>query len=178
GPRIYDYRGLRVRKLTEHGESTLFYFHILLNHLNTAVRFPPQQLQPKLLMGNVESLASGGKKCQWQAGYDFQSVPAGEIVDLVAEAHSSGRFLQRGEDGTALTFLLRAPTAELTMWILMPERTEYRSFRIVRHQTGKPETAEAVKVVTEYLADDYTIIAFKLLSLKPGYTYDVQWYYK
>ena len=33
-------------------------------------------------------------------------------------------------------------------------------------------------MVTEYLADDYTILAYKLLALKPGYIYAVQWYYK
>jgi len=32
--------------------------------------------------------------------------------------------------------------------------------------------------VSEYLAEDYTVLAFKLLSLKPDYVYEVQWYYK
>jgi hypothetical protein len=36
---------------------------------------------------------------------------------------------------------------------------------------------EGVKVVTEYLADDFTILAFKLLSVKPDYVYEVQWFY-
>ena len=33
-------------------------------------------------------------------------------------------------------------------------------------------------MVTEYLADDYTILAYKLMSCKAGYTYEVIWYYK
>jgi hypothetical protein len=32
--------------------------------------------------------------------------------------------------------------------------------------------------VTEYLADDFSILAFKLVGLKHGYTYEVTWYYK
>jgi hypothetical protein len=40
------------------------------------------------------------------------------------------------------------------------------------------QTAEAVRVVTEYLANDHTILAFKLLALKPGYVYEVSWVYK
>ena len=60
----------------------------------------------------------------------------------------------------------------------MPEGKEYRSFRIIRYETGKPEKVEAVKVVTEYLAEDFTILAFKLLSLKAGYTYEVSWTYR
>ena len=46
----------------------------------------------------------------------------------------------------------------------MPGGKEYQSFRIIRYETGKPENVEAVKVVTEYLAEEFTIIAFKLLS--------------
>ena len=66
----------------------------------------------------------------------------------------------------------------MTAWILIPEGKEYQSFRIVRYETGKPENVEAVKVVTEYLAEEYSILAFKLLSLKSGYTDVVSWTYR
>ena len=49
---------------------------------------------------------------------------------------------------------------------------------MIRYETGKPQTAEDAKIVTEYLAEDKTILAFKLLSLKPGYVYEVIWYYE
>ena len=42
----------------------------------------------------------------------------------------------------------------------------------------KSGSAEAVKGFTEYLADDYSIIAYKLVSVKGGYNYDVTWFYK
>jgi hypothetical protein len=60
----------------------------------------------------------------------------------------------------------------------MPRGREYRSFAITRHKTGKPETSEVFRPVTEYLADDYTILAFKLVALDPGWTYQVRWVYK
>ena len=60
----------------------------------------------------------------------------------------------------------------------MPQGKEYRNFRILRYETGKPEKVELVKVVTEYLADDFTILAYKLLSVKGGSTYEVTWFYK
>ena len=88
------------------------------------------------------------------------------------DGHSS-----RGGNGTAIVFPIR-DTAELTAWILMPEGKKYQSFRIVRYPTGKPEKVEAVKVVTEYLAEEFTIIAFKLLSLDAGYCYEVSWTYR
>ena len=60
----------------------------------------------------------------------------------------------------------------------MPRGKEYRSFRILHWETAKPDTVEPVKVVSEYLADDSTILAFKLLSVKAGVTHEVTWYYK
>jgi hypothetical protein len=35
-----------------------------------------------------------------------------------------------------------------------------------------------VRIVTEYLAEDHTILVYKLLSLEPGYTYEATWYYE
>jgi hypothetical protein len=115
---------------------------------------------------------------RWQASFDLQDVPAGENVDLFVDAHSPGAYLQRGEGSSAMSFIIYAETGELTVWVLMPEGRQYQGFRIVRFETGKPEKAEAVKVVTEYLAEDHTILAFKLLSLKPGHTYELLWSYK
>ena len=60
----------------------------------------------------------------------------------------------------------------------MPRGKDYKSFRITRYQPGKSGAAEAVKGFTEYLADDYSIIAYKLVSVKGGYNYDVTWFYK
>jgi hypothetical protein len=118
------------------------------------------------------------KVYRWRASFDFQHVPIGEFVDLVVEYHSPGRFLQRGQNGSALAFPIRADIAELTAWILMPEGKQYEGFRIVRYKTAKPDEVEPVEVVTEYLAEELTIIAFKLLDLKAGYNYEVSWTYQ
>ena len=91
---------------------------------------------------------------------------------------SPGDFLRQGDGSTSLVFDVEAETAELNRWLLMPQGKEYRSFRLIRYETGKPAAAENVKLVTEYLAEDSTILAFKLLSLKAGYTYELTWYYR
>jgi hypothetical protein len=169
---------LKVFKQPENTGHHLFQVDILATSPKTAVRFPAQQLSPKLFMSSAKGSSPGQKDCHWRASYDFEHVPAGEFVDLIVEYHSPGRYLQRGANGTAMVFPIRVDTAELTAWILMPEGRDYESFRIVRYETGKPEKAEAVKVVTEYLAEDFTIIAFKLLSLEAGYSYEVSWIYR
>ena len=175
---VFSYRRLKVFKQPEKAGNNVFQVYLLGTSPKMAVRFPTQQLQPKLSMSRVEGSTLGQKAYRWRASYDFQQVPAGDFVDLVVEYYSPGQYLQRGGNGTKLVFPIHADTAELTGWILMPEGREYQGFRIIRYETGKPENVEAVKVVTEYLAEEFTIIAFKLLSLKSGYTYVVSWTYR
>src|SRR5262249_11238504 len=127
---------------------------------------------------HLDNPGGGEKKFRWQAAYDFRQVPVGDNVDLLVEYYSPGHYLQSNENGTTLSFLVRAPTAELTLWIMLPTGKEYKRWRIVRYPDGKPQDVETVRVVTEYLATDYTILAFKLLSLKAHYQYEVQWFYK
>ena len=114
----------------------------------------------------------------WEMAADFQKVPAGESMDVFVEYSSRDAFQKQIETGHALSFVVQAQTAEKILWLLMPEGKEYRSWGLIRDETGKPEAVEAVQPVTEYLAQDYTILAFKLLALKPGFTYEVRWTYK
>jgi predicted acylesterase/phospholipase RssA len=178
GSLVFCYRRLKVFKRPENAGHNVFHVDLLAASPQTAVRFQPQQLQPKLSVSRTKGTGPGQQEYRWRASYDFQHVPAGDFVDLLYEYHSPGQFLQRGTNRTALVFPIRSDTAELTTWILMPEGSEYQSFRVIRYQKGKPDTVEAVKVVTEYLAKDFTIIAFKILSLKSGSTYEVSWLYR
>jgi predicted acylesterase/phospholipase RssA len=175
---IYGYRRLKVFKKPEKAGNNYFRIPLLPTSPLTQVRFPPQDVPARVRMSNVESSVPGQTECRWEASFDFEKVPAGEYVDLIVEHLSPGQFMRRGENSTTLTFEIQAETAEVTRWLLLPKGWEYRSFRIVRYKAGKPEKVETVKVVTEYLAEDYTILAYKLLSVDAGYTYEVTWYYK
>lgn len=174
---VHIYRRLTVQKQLETASAN-FRVPLLSVSPQTQVRFPAQQLEATVRMSNVDNYIQDQKEARFEAIYDFQSVPVGDYIGLYMETQSSGQFLSRGDNGTALTWENPVGTSEMIVWILMPEGMEYRGFRITRYQTGKPERVERVKVVTEYMADDNTIIAFRLQSLKPGYTYEVSWYYK
>jgi predicted acylesterase/phospholipase RssA len=175
---VYGYRRVKFLKKPEHAGNDLFRIGLLATHPKSQFRFPSQEVQPKLLLLNDDSTASGEKKMRWQVSVDVSKVPAGDFVDLIYEHISSGNFLKREAGSTTITFHTQADTAEVTRWFLLPQGKEYRSFRILGWETGKPETVKPVKVVTEFLADDSTILAYKLLSVKPGYTHEVTWYYK
>jgi hypothetical protein len=77
-----------------------------------------------------------------------------------------------------VAFSPEADSPEVTRWFLLPRGREYRSYQIVRYKTGEPKTAEVVKGLTDYMADDASVIAFKLASVKAGYTFEVTWIYK
>ena len=156
----------------------LFRIDVLATSPKTQVRFPPQLLRPHLRMSSLESAAPGEKQCRWQVSWNFEKVPAGEYVDLIYEYSSPAVFLRREDGLSSVAIPMQVDTAEVSRWFLMPRRKEYKDCRILRYPTGKPEGVESVKVVSEYLAEDSTILAYKLLSAKAGYTYEVTWFYK
>ena len=39
-------------------------------------------------------------------------------------------------------------------------------------------TSEALQPATAFLADDYQVLAFKMLDVRPTYRYEIIWYYK
>ena len=175
---VYGYRRLKVLKQLENTTNHLFRVGLLTTSPDAQVRFPPQQLKPTLFVSNLENTPRGEKQVRWDATVDFEKVPEGDALDIIYEHLSPGEFLHHQPGSTTLDFDIEAETSELTRWLLLPEGKQYRNFHLIRYERGKPETAEDVSVVTEYLADDYTILAFKLLSLKAGYTYELTWYYQ
>jgi predicted acylesterase/phospholipase RssA len=178
GGMSFSYQRLKVRKLAENNHNNIFPVELLALSPKTAVRFPAQQLEARLRKCELDELLAGEKKCRWEATFDFSKVPAGDTADIIIEHCSPGYYLQSGTNGASINRPVLVETAELTMWILMPEGKEYQNFRILRHDNEKPEMVDSVKPISEYLPDDYTILAFKLLALKPGYRYEVSWVYK
>ena len=175
---VYGYRRLKVLKQTDNLSDHLFRVGLLATSPKSQVRFPPQELQPKLLARNIEPAANGEKQLHMEALVDFEKVPAGDSVDVIYEHLSPGNFLRHADGSTTLVFDVEVETAELDRWLMLPHGKEYRTFHLTRYATGNPSTVEDVPLVTEYLAEDSTILAFKLLSLKPGYTYELTWYYR
>jgi hypothetical protein len=170
------YRRFKVLKQPDNIGNNLFRFRLLGHDAKVEFRFPRQQLQPKVYKSCTEENSVGrGNECQWEAQYDFQRVLRGESVDLLIENLTSGHILQHNETSTVVPFSVGTEIAEMTVWVLLPEGKAYRSFRIIRKGQEK---VEEVKVASEYLAEDFTILAFRLLSLKANYNYELQWDYR
>src|SRR5262249_36508849 len=168
---VQIYRRVKVLKLRENTTNNLFRLVLLPTSPKSMTRFPPQLLPGKLQMCELKSPVPGRELCRWDAIFDFEHVPPGDFADIVMEELSPGQYLDRKLSGSGLTWRIQAPTAELTTWIIMPRGKEYQNFRTSRHQPGKPETAENFRPVTEYFANDYTILAFKFVGLEPGWEF-------
>jgi len=174
---VYGYRRLKVQKAVNDGNDD-FRVSALESNPNSQFRFPPQQFHPKLRRMVVEKPNSRERTAQFEVSVDLSKTPSGQIVDVSYEHYSPGDFVQRGEISTTIAFRSDFDAAEVTRWFLMPRGREYRRFEILRYETGKPGSAEIVKGLTEYLADDSSIIAFKMASVKAGYMFEVTWFYK
>jgi predicted acylesterase/phospholipase RssA len=170
--RVYVYRRINVLKQSDDAGLEPFRIRLSANNPQTEVRFPRQRLQPKLLKSVFEP---GQKRCHWEASFDLESVAAGDSVELFVEYMSPGESLRGNDAVTGLDFDIQVETAELIMWILMPKGEEISDLRYTRHQTGKPETTEPAKIVTRYMTEDATILAYKLLALEPGNTHEMSW---
>jgi predicted acylesterase/phospholipase RssA len=177
GSYLYGFRRLKVWKLRKETGNNVYRFPSLVTSCLLQVRFPPQELQPKLRVHREGMGATGEKSCRWEIWVNCEKVMPGDLFEILEEHLSPGEFVHDNGNSATLTFEPLAKTGELTRWILMPEGREYKSHRLVRYEKGKPETMELFKFATEYLAANYSILAFKLLALEPGYVYELTWYY-
>jgi predicted acylesterase/phospholipase RssA len=177
GSSVYGYRRLKVRK-EPNNQSNAFRISVLAISPDTQVRFPPQQLKPELYSRSLTTHGRPEQLRHWEVGADLTSVPPGEPVDIIYEHFSPGLFLKSGIEATTLAFDVEMETIELSRWLLLPQDREHGGYQLVRHPSDRPTAVEIVKPVTEFRADDRTILAFKLLALKPGYTYELTWFYR
>lgn len=176
GSQVYGYRRLSIQKLANHGND-VFRMSVLANHPDSQFRFPAQRFKPRLRRMVVENPNSHEKTCRFEVSVDLSKAAPGQIVDVSYEHYSPGLFVQRAELSSTITFRSDFDAGEVTRWFLMPRGKEYQRFEIVRHEADKPAAAEVVKRLTEYLADDSSVIVYKMVSVKAD-TFDVTWFYK
>ena len=174
---VYGYRRLKVQRIGKDANDE-FRVASIVSDPDAHFRFPPQKYPPKLRRKVVENPNAAEKTAQFDISVDLSKAPSGQVVDVIYEHFSRGDFVKRGEISTTITARSNFDAGEVTRWFLMPRGREYASSQILRYETGKPGTVEVVRGLTEYLADDASIIAYKMASVKGGYTFELTWFYK
>jgi predicted acylesterase/phospholipase RssA len=74
---LYGYRRLKVWKLRKETGNNLFRIRLLTTNPLTQVRFPSQELQPKLLVHRGEN---GAKHCRFEMSVDCEKVAPGDLT--------------------------------------------------------------------------------------------------
>ena len=175
---VYGSRRLKVLKDADNTGNDNFRVVALTAQGDAQFRFWPSPFQHRLLRTRVQNSSTQDAACDFEVSVDLSKAPNGQVVDLIFDHFSRGDFLQRGENSTTVAFRSELDALELTRWFLLPKGEEYQSYQILRYETGKPRTAEVVTKLTDYMADDPSIIAFKLALVKAGYTFEVTWFHK
>jgi predicted acylesterase/phospholipase RssA len=175
---VYGARSLKLLKNPDSTQDDVFRVVALTTDPEAQFRFPPSLYQPRLrrLSGKNSATQQGSRN--FEVIVNLSKAPKSQVVDVIYEFYSRGIFLQRNENSTTIAFRSETDAVEFTRWFLLPSGEEYRSYQIVRYETGKPGTAEVVTGLTEYMVDDPKIIAFKLALVKAGYTFEVTWFHK
>jgi hypothetical protein len=175
---VYGARSLKLLKNSDSTQNDVFRVVALTSDPEAQFRFPPSQYQPRLRRMSTKKSSTQEASSNLEVSVDLSKAPKGQVVDVIYEHFSRGGFLKRGKSSTTVSFRSDVDALEFTRWFLLPRGEEYRSYEIVRYETGKPETAEVVKGHTDYMVDDPTIIAFKMALVKPGYTFELTWFHK
>jgi hypothetical protein len=175
---VYGSRCLEALKNSDNDGNDVFRVVALPTHPEAQFRFPPSKSQLRLQRTSAENSNQQEASCHFEVSADLSKLPNGQVADIVYEYYSRGVFVQRGENSTKVTFRTEVDAMQFTRWFLLPKGEEYRSYQIVRYETGRPGTAEVVKGLTEYIVDDPSIIAFKIPLVKAGYTIEVTWFRK
>lgn len=175
---LYGSRRLKVLKDSDNLSNAVFRVDALTTQRDAQFRFPPSQYQPRLRRMCVENSSTQEAICHYEVNVDLNKAPHGQVVDVTYEHYSRGVGLQHGANFTTVAFRSDMDALDFTRWILLPKGREYQRYQILRYETGKPQTAEVVKGLTEYVVDDPGIIAFKMALVKAGHTFEVTWFHQ
>jgi hypothetical protein len=110
--------------------------------------------------------------------FDFNKMPVGETVDLVTEVVAREGIEMDADGEQGVTFVVEAPTASASFWLLLPEGRTYRSFDLLRFPRNQPEQVESIEPMHRLVASTQSMIGFSLLAVQPGYRYECRWVYR
>jgi predicted acylesterase/phospholipase RssA len=175
---VYGSRYLKVLKNSDNTGNDVFRVAALATHPEARFRFPSTQYEPSLRRMCAEKSGTRDASCSFEVSVDLSKLPKGQVVNVTYEHYSRGVVLKRGTNFTTVAFPSAVDALGFTRWVLLPAGEEYQSYQILRYETGKPETVEVVKGLTDYMVDDPGIIAFNMALVKAGYTFEVTWFHK
>lgn len=169
----YGYRRIRLQKLQP--DATRFVILLRMPTSRIALR-PLDQQHPVAFraLKNEEPQASSPLTV-FEVEFDLSKVPARDVVDLSFEMqiHDISPV-----DNQLINFYVDAETGLLSYWLLLPQGKRAERFELLRYANEKGQAPVSVIPAHQLDAVGDQMLAFTLLSLKPGLTYECRWAYQ
>jgi hypothetical protein len=166
----FVYRRVRIEKM----ESTA-------NDFTIRARWPTANVEVRALNKRIPTVirrsqdvktAEGAPVHVFEVAFNLVKVPVHDAVDLPIEFMST-----EPASGTAdsATFYVDDETGILSCWLLLPEGRQYHNFELLRYQNGKESVPERVTPAYQFDTLEGQVLAFALLNVNPGFTYEARW---
>jgi predicted acylesterase/phospholipase RssA len=108
----------------------------------------------------------------FEVTFDLERAPIHEAIDLPIEFMSTEPASGAADSAT---FYVDDETGILSCWLLLPEGRQYHNFELLRYQNGKQSVPERVTPAYQFDTLEGRVLAFALLNVKPGFTYEARW---
>ena len=189
--RVVDLRQLRLASsLTTDEQSIAFVYRRVriqktestANDFTIRSRWPTEQVEVRTL----NSSGAGGysqkprlEDRRWRPRsrlrsrvQSFEGARCKDAVDLPIEFMSTEPATGAADSAT---FYVDDETGILSCWLLLPEGKQYHNFELLRYQNGKESVPERVTPAYQFDTLEGRVLAFALLNVKPGFTYEARW---
>jgi hypothetical protein len=166
----FVYRRVRIQKIEP-----------AANHFTIRSRWPTEEVEVRTLHNRVPATIRRSQDVAtadpapvhiFEVAFNLSKVPAHETVDLPIEFMSNEP--AKGAADSA-TFYVDDETGLLSCWLLLPEGKQYQNFALLRYEDGKERVPERVIPAYEFDTLEGRVLAFALLNVKPGFTYEARW---
>ncbi len=168
--KAFVYRRMRIKK----AEPTA-------NRFTVRSRWPTERVEVRTLNKRVpaairrsqESASADSPPVNvFEVVFDLSKLPPQEAVDLPIEFMS--RQPATGAADSA-SFYVDDETGLVSCWLLLPEGRQYQNFELLRFQNGKEKVPERVTPAYNFDTLEGRVLAFGLLNVEPGFTYEARW---
>jgi hypothetical protein len=166
----YLYRRMRVKKREPTADR--FVLHMLSPSTRVDVRTLNDRVPTTVRLHRDAALQAGKQVNVYEIAFDLSKVPAGAVVDLPLEAMLREPRPKRLQSANCN---VDADTGVLNIWVLLPEGKQLQSFDLLRTSAAKGSAPELITPASHMDTPDGDLLAFSLLSVKPGYTFECRW---
>lgn len=169
----YLRRRIRLYKDADYKGESPFRYQFSVPAQQADVRCLNARLDP--LLRRLKTASGDGETSRWELRIDLSRVPLATPVDVNLEMFMKDRLPDDFDNQPLETARVDAPVGMLSMWLLLPEKKPYESYRILELDPHSPGAVRAIHPSEGIEDSDGTIIYWSLLDPNPDRRYECHW---